>query len=247
MNLDWLTARPIAHRGLHDAAAGVIENTPGAFRAAIEADYGIETDVQVSADGEAMVHHDDELGRLTDGHMALDAMQAADIKAVNFKETADRIMTLAELLDLVRGRVPLLIEIKTKFDRDIRLIRRTVELLGSYQGPAAIMSFDPRLIEQARKLAPGVARGIVAERHYSGEEWDTMPTWGKLYMAFLGHAPRARPHFIAYSVSDLPALAPWVTRTMFGVPLLTWTVRSNADRAKAARYADQIIFEGFRP
>jgi len=247
MNIDWLTARPIAHRGLHDARAGIIENTASAFRAAIEAGYGIETDVQVSADGEAMVYHDDDLGRLTDGHMALDVMQAADIKAVNFKATADRIMTLTELLELVGGRVPLLIEIKTKFDRDTRLTRRTVELLASYKGPAAIMSFDPRLIEQARSFAPRVARGIVAERHYSGHEWDTMPLWGKLYMAFLGHAPKARPHFIAYSVSDLPALAPWVTRTMFGVPLLTWTVRSDADRAKAARYADQIIFEGFRP
>ena len=104
---DWLTARPIAHRGLHDAAAGVIENTPSAFRAAIDGGYGIECDLQISADGEAMVHHDDALGRLTDGAGRLDAMTAAALRRVAFKATADRMLTLGELCDLVAGRVTL--------------------------------------------------------------------------------------------------------------------------------------------
>ncbi len=104
---DWLTARPIAHRGLHDAAAGVIENTPSAFRAAIDGGYGIECDLQISADGEAMVHHDDALGRLTDGAGRLDAMTAAALKRVAFKATADRMLTLGELCDLVAGRTTL--------------------------------------------------------------------------------------------------------------------------------------------
>src|SRR5512132_1216459 len=94
---DWLTARPIAHRGLHDAASGAIENQPSAFRAAIAAGYGIECDLQISADGEAMVHHDDALGRLTDGAARLADMTAADIKAVRFKASTDRILTLGEL------------------------------------------------------------------------------------------------------------------------------------------------------
>ncbi len=101
MSHDWLTARPVAHRGLHDAANGVIENTASAFAAAIEANYAIECDVQISADGEAMVHHDDTLGRLTQGHAALATLSAADIKAAPFNATADRIMTLGELCDLV--------------------------------------------------------------------------------------------------------------------------------------------------
>ena len=114
---DWLTARPIAHRGLHDAAAGVIENTPSAFRAAIAGGYAIECDLQISADGEAMVHHDDALGRLTDGAGRLDAMTAEALKRVPFKASADRMMTLGELCDLVAGRVD-------AADRDQEPLRR---------------------------------------------------------------------------------------------------------------------------
>src|SRR5712691_7403493 len=91
--LDWLIARPVAHRGLHDANAGIIENTPSAFAAAIAANYAIECDLQLSADGEAMVHHDDTLGRLTEGSGRLDAMTAADLKRVPFRASADRMMT----------------------------------------------------------------------------------------------------------------------------------------------------------
>src|SRR3954471_10959661 len=112
---DWLTARPIAHRGLHDAASGVIENTPSAFRAAIDGGYGIECDLQISADGEAMVHHDDALGRLTEGAGRLDAITAEALQRVAFKGTADRMLTLGKLCDFVRGRTTLLIELKGSF------------------------------------------------------------------------------------------------------------------------------------
>src|SRR5436190_17758463 len=141
--LDWLTARPIAHRGLHDAAAGVIENTASAFAAAIAGGYGIETDLQISSDGEAMVHHDFALGRLTLGSRLLAAMTAAGLKEVPFKATADRIMTLGELCDSVAGRTPLVIELKSRFDGDRRLATRAAEVLKNYVGPVAVMSFDP--------------------------------------------------------------------------------------------------------
>src|SRR3954462_10586435 len=114
--LDWLTTRQIAHRGLHDAAAGVIENTASASAAAIAGGFGIETDLQISSDGEAMVHHDFALGRLTLGSRQLAAMTAAGLREVPFKDTTDRIMTLGELCDLVAGRTPLLIELKSRFD-----------------------------------------------------------------------------------------------------------------------------------
>src|SRR4029077_19651749 len=97
--LDWLIARPVAHRGLHDATAGVIENTPSAFAAAVAANYAIECDLQITADGEAMVQHDDALGRLTEGSARLDAMTAADLKRVPFRGTADRMITAGELCD----------------------------------------------------------------------------------------------------------------------------------------------------
>ena len=103
------------------------------------------------------------------------------------------------------------------------------------------------MIEAVRAIAPGLPRGIVAERHYAHHEWDRFPRAEKRRMAFFLHANRTRPHFIAYSVRDLPAAAPLIARAIFGLPLLTWTVRSDGDRARAARWADQIIFEGWRP
>ncbi|HXX06432.1 MAG TPA: glycerophosphodiester phosphodiesterase, partial [Pseudolabrys sp.] len=117
----------------------------------------------------------------------------------------------------------------------------------TYRGPVAVMSFDPALIEPLRHLAPALTRGIVAERSYSHSEWRTLPRSLKRSMSWLLHAPRSRPQFIAYSVKDLPAAPPLLARNLLGLPLLTWTVRSEADRKIAARWADQIIFEGWRP
>jgi glycerophosphoryl diester phosphodiesterase len=245
--LDWLTARPVAHRGLHDAAAGVIENTASAFRAAIEGGFSIETDLQISADGEAMVYHDFALGRLTLGSRLLAAMTAAGLREVPFKDTPDRIMTLGELCDLVAGRVPLVVELKSRFDGDLRLATRAAEVLKNYAGPAAVMSFDPAPIAALREFAPGLPRGIVAERHYEDNEWRELTKRQKCELTFLLHAPRTRPHFVAYQVNDLPSPGPWIARNVFGLPLLAWTVRTEQDRRRARTWANQMIFEGFRP
>jgi glycerophosphoryl diester phosphodiesterase len=245
LRLAWLTARPIAHRGLHDAAAGAIENTASAFSAAIAGGYGIECDLQISADGEAMVHHDDALGRLTEGNGKLVEMTAAAIKQVRFKHSADRILTLGELCDLVAGRATLVLELKSRLEPEKRLVDRVAEVLGRYEGPVAVMSFDPRMIEQFRRVAPRLARGVVAQRRY--DDWPGLPAASARSMAHLTHIPRTRPHFIAYHVKDLPALAPLSLRWMFRLPLLTWTVRTEDDHRRAARWADQIIFEGWRP
>src|SRR6516165_3254686 len=121
---DWLTARPVAHRGLHDAAGGIIENMPGAALAAIAQNFAIECDIQLTADGEAMVHHDDELGRLTEGSGALLDKSALELKSVSFRNTSERMMTLSDLCTLVAGRVPLVIEVKSHFDGDRRLVKR---------------------------------------------------------------------------------------------------------------------------
>ena len=244
---DWLTAQPVAHRGFHDASAGVIENTAAAFSAAMAAGYGMETDLQISADGEAIVHHDDALGRLTESSGFLADMSAAEIRTVRFKAGSGHILTLGELCDLVAGRVTLLLELKSRFDGDARLAKRAVDVLARYAGPVAVMSFDPDLIEAVRHAAPGLRRGIVSERNYSHPGWNKLSQFRKRNMAWLLHAPRSRPQFIAYSVRDLPAAAPLLARTVFGLPLLTWTVRGEDDRRLAARWADQIIFEGWRP
>ncbi len=163
---DWLTARPVAHRGLHDRARGIIENMPGAARAAIDARFGIECDIQLTADGEAMVHHDDALGRLTEGSAALLGMRAAELKAVRFTDTSERMMSLGDLCELVAGRVPLVIEVKSHFDGDRKLVARMAEVLASYRGPAVGMSFDPDQVLALRELMPELPRGIIAERSY---------------------------------------------------------------------------------
>jgi glycerophosphoryl diester phosphodiesterase len=240
-----LAARPIAHRGLHHAARGIIENMPGAIAAAIAGNYGIEVDLQISADGEAMVHHDDRLGRLTAGDGALRELTASALKAVAFHGTTERMMTLADLCDLVAGRVPMMIELKSRFDGDLRVAARAAAVLAGYRGPVGVGSFDPALVGTLRRIAPQLARGIIAERHYL--EWQRLGPLRRLELALLLHGPASRPDFIAYRVRDLTAVAPRAARHMFGLPLLTWTVRSDADRALAARFADQIIFEGFRP
>jgi glycerophosphoryl diester phosphodiesterase len=243
---DWLTARPIAHRGLHDAASGIIENTASAVAAAIAGDYGIEVDLQLSRDGEAMVHHDDALGRLTDGSGLLAALSAAELKRVPFRATADRMMTLGDLCDLVGARVTLVLEIKSGFDRDARLLARITQVLAAYEGPVAAMSFDPYVVAGLRRMAPRLRRGIVAQRRFDHADWRGMSGWQRHGMAHLLHAPITRPDFVAYRVDDLPAPATRLAHA-FGLAVLTWTVRSPAQRARAAEWADQMIFEGFRP
>ncbi len=244
---DWLTARPIAHRGLHDAARGIIENMPGAVQATIAGNFSIEVDIQLTADGEAMVHHDDALGRLTEGSGALLGKTAAELKAVTFKRTPERMMSLGDLCTLVAGRVPLVIEVKSHFDGDRRLVSRMAEVLSSYSGPAVGMSFDPDQVLALRELMPSRARGIVAEREYTEEDWPEASPEQRRGMSHLRHAFRTRPHFVAYWVNELPAAAPWIAHHVFGLPLLTWTVRTPDQRTRAARHADQMIFEGFVP
>ena len=244
---DWLTARPVAHRGLHDASRGIIENMPAAAEAAIAGNFAIECDIQLTSDGEAMVHHDDELGRLTDGSGPLLTKSAAELKAVRFKDTPERMMTLTDLCDLVAGRVPLVIEVKSHFDGDRKLVKRMAEVLSAYKGPAVGMSFDPDQVIALRELIPSRPRGIVAEHDYTAQDWPDASPEQRHGMTHLRHFFRTQPDFVAYWVNELPSAAPWLARHLFGRPLLTWTVRTPEQRARAARYADQMIFEGFVP
>jgi glycerophosphoryl diester phosphodiesterase len=194
-----------------------------------------------------MVHHDDALGRLTDGSGALLGLTAAELQAVRFKDTPERMMTLADLCALVQGRVPLVIEVKSHFDGDRKLVARMAQVLSAYRGPAVGMSFDPDQVLALRELAPQLPRGIIAERRYEAADWPETTAAQRQGMLHLRHAFRTRPDFVAYWVDDLPAAAPWVARHVFGLPLLTWTVRTPEQRDRAARHADQMIFEGFRP
>lgn len=243
----WLTARPIAHRGLHDRARGIIENMPLAIDAAVARNFAIEVDLQPSADGEAMVHHDYVLGRLAEGTGELLSLTSEQLKQAVFKNTSDRMMTLGDLCARVAGKVPLVLEIKSRFDGSRTLVKRMAEVLASYKGPVAAMSFDPDQVAAVREVMPQLTRGIVAERHYVDGEWKQLPPQKIHEMTALRHAFRTRPHFVSYSITDLPAPAPWIARNIFGCALITWTVRTPEQQAKTYRYADQMTFEGFIP
>jgi glycerophosphoryl diester phosphodiesterase len=248
-HLGWLTARPIAHRGLHDSAAGgsIVENTMEAAEAAASSGYGIECDVQLTSDGEVVVFHDDTLDRLTTSQGALPEMSLAALREVSFKIGGSRIPTLQEFLAHIAGRVPVIIELKSRWDGATSLAEQASRIVANYTGPAAIMSFDPSLMRAVRLFAPDIARGIVAERYYDEPEWAALSPRRKFSLGNLLHIPQTKPHFIAYWVRDLPAFAPLFARNLLGMPLLTWTVRTENDRTCARRWADQIIFEGFRP
>ena len=240
----WLTERPIAHRGLHDAARSLVENTIGAAEAAIAAGCAIECDVQLSRDGEAMVFHDDHLRRLTRAHGAVVERSAGALQRIAFRDGGERIPTLPELLAAIAGRTPLICELKSRFDGDTRLAERVAAIAGQYAGPLALKSFDPAVIAHLRARHDGVAPlGLVAEASYAGWGWRALSAEQKRSCAAFTHFPETRPDFLSWSVDDLPHSTPFLLRTLGGLPVLVWTVRTPAQRRDAARYADQIVFE----
>lgn len=245
MALDWLTARPVAHRGLH--GNGIAENSLSAAAAAVAANYAIEVDLQLSKDGEVIVFHDETLDRLTTETGDVAARTAAELKAIRLKDTDDTIPSLADLLQLVGGKVPLVLELKSPWNGDTALARKVADMLVDYAGPVAVMSFDPDLVMALKSHAPGLPRGIVAERWYLHPHWSFLSAWRKHYLGLLLHLLKTKPHFVAYAQFNLPAIAPLIARKVFGMPLLTWTVRVERERSRVLRWADQIIFEHIRP
>jgi glycerophosphoryl diester phosphodiesterase len=251
-NPDWLVSVPIAHRGLHDAAAGVVENSLGAARAAAAAGYAIECDVQLSADGEAVVFHDDLLGRLTGAAGRVGDKTARELAALALKGSDEGVPFLSELLEAVHGRVPLVVELKSSFDGNLGLARRVGELLLGYRGPVAIESFDPDPIAFLRehREAMGIEAiplGLVAQASYSESEWPELPASRRVELAQWLHFSRSRPEFLSFNVDDLPHVAAVLWREGLKLPLTVWTVRGAEQAEIAAKWADQIVFEGVRP
>ncbi len=244
-DIGWLTARPIAHRGLHGLAPGVIENCPRAFTAAIAGNYAIECDVQPTADGDAIVFHDATLDRLTQATGRVDAHDAAALKRLAFKATDDRMITVAELFALVDGRVPLVVEIKSEFDGKLALTRRVAGLAATYSGPVALMSFDPEPIAWLKDNAPDLVRGIVAESHYAGAYWAGLSPAMRAELAAFAHMERTDADFLSWRVADLPSVATERYRGSLKRPVICWTVRTDDERLIAARHADQVTFEGY--
>lgn len=239
--LDWLK-RPIAHRGLHDRENGIIENTESAVEAAVAAGFGMELDLRSTHDQQPVVFHDETLERLTEGEGRVCDFDLEDLRHIPLRGTADRILALPELLALLAGRAPLILEIKSQWNGDRRYEANIAQALKDYPGPVAIMSFDPHCVAAFRELAPELPRGLVAEWMSRRTYQKKISIWQRFAMRHLLTASIARPHFIAYDIRALPTTATRIARWL-GYPLLTWTVRTPADRAKAEAHADAMIFE----
>jgi glycerophosphoryl diester phosphodiesterase len=243
--LDWLVARPIAHRGLHAKNKGIIENTASAFAAAIKGNYAIECDLQLTADGEAVVFHDNELDRLTEARGPVKALTSQELKQVKLKATSDHMQTLAELLEQVDGRSTLVIELKSLWDDNDALAKRALEVLETYDGPYCLMSFDPDLLACVRTLAPQTVRGIVADR-ITDPYYDALPLAKRYSMRTFAHLAETQPHFVSYYWRELP-FEPVTEIRKLGHPVISWTLRSKEETSQALRYCDQITFEGYAP
>ncbi len=243
----WLISRPIAHRGLHNRGIGVIENTIGAALAAVEHDFAIECDVQLTKDGEIIVFHDDELERLTDGFGPVKNKTLLEIKSLNLRDTKEKIPTLTEFLDTLSSRVPLICEIKSEFDQNPEPTKRCCDTVSLYQGPVAFKSFDPYCVGLVRDFLPTYPRGFIGESFYDDPEWNFLGVSKKKYLTSLSHLVDNNPDFLSWYQKDVEEIGPRLSREYTGLPLMTWTIRSAEDGRRVSQYSDQIVFENFRP
>lgn len=238
---------PIAHRALHDRAAGRIENSSAAIKAAVTAGYAIEIDLQLSSDGVPMVFHDEDLDRLTGEAGPLHARTAADLGRVRLRDSTDTIPTLAEVLDLIGGRVPLLIEIKDQTlvmgPTDGKLEAATAKALQGYVGDVALMSFNPHSVAHMARLAPHLPRGITTSA-YDPDDWAPLPKDVCDRLRPIPDYDATGSSFISHEARDLarPRVAELKAQ---GTRVLCWTIRSAADEALARRIADNVTFEGY--
>ncbi len=241
---------PLAHRGLHDAASGVIENSPGAFRAAVAAGYGLELDVQLSADGAAMVFHDYDLDRLTGANGPVRAKTAAELETILLKPAAECIPTLASVLSVVQGAAPVLIELKDQSagagQHGVGPLEAAVAAaLGDYAGHVAVMSYNPFSMAAMQRHSPEVARGLVTSTFDTGR-WTDISAAKRARLRGIADYQPVGATFLSHNVSDLPNDHVARLRAM-GALVIGWTARSPNAEQKARKYCDNITFEQYRP
>lgn len=242
---DWLTTLPAAHRGLHGQSDGIVENSLSAFAAAKECGYAIELDVQLSLDHDAMVFHDGNLDRLTDQLGPVSARTSDELRAILLKGTSDHIPNLKDVLALIDGAVPLLIELKTGFDEPGPLEAHVLELLTHYAGEAVVMSFNHKTVRWFLEQGHRVRRGQLSYDYRAGSG-ASLPIYRRFWYRHLLQTTYSKPDFIGYDVRSLPCPGTMIARAL-GVPVLTWTVKSDDERARARLHADNMIFETFKP
>ncbi|MBX9461571.1 MAG: glycerophosphodiester phosphodiesterase [Aquamicrobium sp.] len=231
--ISWLTSRPIAHRGYHDLNGARWENTLSAFGAAVDRNYAIECDVHLSSDGVPVVFHDAVLNRLVGREGYVYEQTVASLAQMQVGGTADHVPTLSEMLALVRGRVPLVIELKGTQGKDDGLVAAVAKALSGYEGKAAIMSFDHWLIRQFASDAPGIPAGLTAHGRTIRDL--------EAHFSMLAHPIS----FVSFGVHDLPNPFVSFVREKLAMPVITWTVRNDQARETTFTHADQMTFEGF--
>lgn len=238
---------PIAHRALHDVAQNRPENSRAAISAAIAAGYGVEIDLQLSSDGQAMVFHDYDMTRLTGQNGPIRLRSAAEATGIALASgDGETIPTLADVLELVAGQVPLLIELKDQdggMGPDIGVLEAaTVAALKTYDGPVAVMSFNPFSVTRMAEIAPHIPCGLVTES-YPPDDWPlSVATCDRLRE--IPDFDSSGASFISHEADDLARPRVAELRAS-GVPVISWTIRSADQEAKARRFADNVTFEGY--
>ena len=240
---------PLAHRGLHDADRGRPENSIAAIRAAIDSGYGIEIDVQLSADKQAMVIHDNNLGRLTAHNGAVRQTTAADLCAITLTGSRETIPTLRQALSLVAGRAPLLIEIKDQdgaMGPDTGDLERAIaDAVRTYAGPVAVMSFNTHSVALMARLAPSLPRGLTTGA-LASPKWQLIPAATRDRMRPIPDYDAVGACFISHQITDLdrPRVAELKAQ---GAVILCWTAKNKSDEQAARAIAHNITFERYRP
>jgi glycerophosphoryl diester phosphodiesterase len=245
--------KALAHRGLHDAARGIIENAASAFDAAMAKGYGIELDVQLSSDGHAVVFHDDTLDRVTATCGPVRNKTLNELQNISLKSSSDKINSLAEILARVAGRVPLLIELKDQSgtlgnapnEHDLALVKAVVRDLERYEGEAAVMSFNPTIVQLLAAHLPNRAVGWTT-CDFTPEEWPDVPNDWLAQLAPLTQFDKIGASFTSHDVNDLASSAVQALKTR-GIPILCWTVKSPEQAEFARATACSITFEGYLP
>ncbi|HXA39318.1 MAG TPA: glycerophosphodiester phosphodiesterase family protein [Phenylobacterium sp.] len=232
----------IAHRGLW-SPDGPPENSLGAFQAACAAGYGIELDVQLSADGEAMVFHDDDLERMTGVPGRLGDRTTVELSELRLKGTDERIPTLLETLALVGRRAMVHIELKTPYGHVGPLEQRTHEVIIDHAGPVCVIGFNPYSHAWFAERFPGVMRGLDS---YSYKRAPQLSEDQRRSFARLEHVAIAKPHFLALGLDMLPSHVATGFRVE-GLPIVAWTIRDPAQWEAVRDGCDNLIFEGFSP
>ena len=231
-----------AHRGLHSEK--VAENSMTAFRLAVEHGFGIELDVRLSKDKQLVVFHDDTLDRVTGVSGRVDSFTAEELSAIKLSGTEDTVPLFDDVLNLVSGQVPLLVEIKEDASES-EVSRMTAERLSTYKGDFIIESFNPLSLRNVKSRLPGVDRGILSHKYLAYKPF-RKPLYFLLQCLLLNFL--CRPSFVAYNHNHYRSLGLFLTRKLFGATAFAWTVRSKEEEEAARRHGfDAVIFEGYIP